>query len=103
MSDHDFMTDENVVNVTARHLRELRRGQDLMLDLVKRQNELMARFERSISELKSDVVLLENRSITAAENDEFFRRKLGELSEDSSRLETKIDSLMSGAETHPQS
>jgi hypothetical protein len=90
MAIDEAFADDNVMSVTARHLRELRRGQDLILDLIKRQHELINRLERSLNELKGDVVLMENRSITAAENDEFFRRKIGDIEDKLDQLSGKL-------------
>jgi len=108
MNEGDLITEENVVSVTARHLRDLRRSQDLMLDLLKRQSEMTGRVARDLGELKieiernrldgeknlnemrGDILLLENRSITAAENDDFFRRRLAEVIEALSRIEDQL-------------
>ncbi|MFM9974600.1 MAG: hypothetical protein ACKVON_08510 [Beijerinckiaceae bacterium] len=105
MSMDDALSDDTIDSVTVRHLRELRRNQDLFLDLLKRQTEMTGRLardlgemkievDRNIRELKSDVILLENRSITSAENDEFFRRKLESLIESTARVERKLDVMM---------
>ncbi len=78
--------DDRIESLTIRHLRDFRRTQDLYLDLLKRQTEMTGRLprdvaefkvetDRSFNELRSDVLLLENRSITAAENDEFFSQE----------------------------
>ncbi len=95
--------DDRIESLTIRHLRDFRRTQDLYLDLLKRQTEMTGRLardvaefkvetDRSFNELRSDVLLLENRSITAAENDEFFRRKLASIEETLARIESALAS-----------
>jgi hypothetical protein len=102
MNTENTLPDDRTDSLTVRHLRELRRSQEMMIDLLKRQSELTGRlardigevkisFERSVSELKSDMVLQENRSITAAENNEYFRRSLDEINERLSDMASKIE------------
>jgi hypothetical protein len=92
--------DDRVDSLTIRHLREIRRTQDMFLDLLKRQTEMTGRLardvselklemERSFNEVKGDLLLLENRSITSAENDEYFRRRFDEIGERLDRIESK--------------
>jgi hypothetical protein len=100
MIGDDALGDDRVDSLTIRHLREIRRTQDMFLDLLKRQTEMTGRLardvselkleiERSFNEVKSDLLLLENRSITSAENDEYFRRRFDEVVERLDRIESK--------------
>jgi hypothetical protein len=100
----DIVADDRIESLTIRHLRDLRRTQDLMLDLLKRQTELSGRLARDVGELKlelerglnevrGDVLLMENRSITAAENDEFFRRKFGSIEDKLDQLSVKLGEI----------
>ncbi len=93
--------DDRIESLTVRHLRDFRRTQDLYLDLLKRQTEMTGRLARDVAEfkletdknfneLRSDILLLENRSITAAGNDEFFRRKLAGLEEDMTSVKESL-------------
>jgi hypothetical protein len=91
MASDDLLSEDKVDSVTVRHLRDPRRTQDMFLELLKRQTEVTGRLardmsemkvetERNFNELRSDVLLLENRTIAAAENDEYFRRRFDGIS-----------------------
>jgi hypothetical protein len=100
MINDETLGEDRVDSLTIRHLREIRRTQDMFLDLLKRQTEMTGRLardvselklemERSFNEVKGDLLLLENRSITSAENDEYFRRRFDEISERLERIVSK--------------
>ena len=97
VGDDAVIGDEKIESLTLRNLRELRRDQQMLFDLVKRQNERLGRMssdmDRNTNELKSDIVLLENRSLTAMENDTYLRRKVDDLSEDMATLLTGLANI----------
>jgi chromosome segregation ATPase len=96
----DTLPADNLESLTNRHLREFRRTQDTMVDLIKRQTELMNRGFRAIDEVKSDLLLLENRTLSAIENDIFLRNEvasiratLAQFDERFGGLEARLDAL----------
>ncbi len=104
MFTDDTIPDERIESLTLRHLRDFRRTQDLYLDLLKRQTEMTGRLARDVAEfkletdknfneLRGDILLLENRSITAAGNDEFFRRRLAAIEEELASLKGDVGLL----------
>jgi len=58
-------TDSEPVNHTLALLRAMNKKLDLVIDTSKRHGELLARVSRDVAEMKSDLVLMENKILTA--------------------------------------
>lgn len=95
---------EHVDSLTVRHLRELRRRMDEYFDLLKRSVEMDGRIvrdlgamkvdiERQLNEVRSDLILLEGRSLSALEHDAWFRTKLNRIDDAMEVMRSDIDTL----------
>jgi hypothetical protein len=93
MITYEPISADNFESVTARHLQEVRRTLDSLFDVCKRQTELTGRLGLDVNQIKSDVVLLENRSLTAMENDNYLRRKVDELTENMGMVLSSVVSM----------
>jgi hypothetical protein len=58
--------DNKVEALAVHHLQDVRRRLDQIHDMTVRVVERLGRIERDLTDIKSDVILLENRSLTTA-------------------------------------
>ncbi len=104
MIPDDPIASSDIDSLTIRHLRELRAEQDRFYDLLKRQFEktdrmardagdLRLQLEKALNEIRSDILLLENRSLTALENDAYFRRRMEETGEILQKVNASLEKM----------
>jgi hypothetical protein len=93
-------TDNKVESLSVLHLQDVRRRLDQLHELALRHIDRLGRVERDLNEVKSDIILLENRSLSAGTDLIGLNRKLddaaGKTTEKDQRLtriEAKLDAV----------
>jgi chromosome segregation ATPase len=95
---------ERLDSLTVRHLRKLRRSMDEYFDLLKRSVEMDGRIvsglgslkidmEGQLNEVRSGLILLENRSLTALEHDARFRDRMNQVEDSVYKLRAASESM----------
>jgi predicted nucleic acid-binding Zn-ribbon protein len=86
--------DSRLESLTLHHLQDVRRRLDQLHELALRHIDRLGRIERDFNDVKSDIILLENRSLTAMTGIIGLKSSTEDMNERLGRIEDKLDGLV---------